>query len=72
MSRTIPVTLIGAAAPRHWRDVLEAHATVQDLWDWMLASSPPRDIRDVVVQDESTRDVIVELEPGAFAAYDVT
>ena len=67
--RVVPVT--GARADA-WRDVLQRHATMQDVLDWCRAQSPPRDIASVVAQDEFTHDVVVPLRDGLFAVYDTT
>lgn len=67
--RIVPVT--GARADR-WRDVLERHATMQDVLDWCRAQSPPRDIAAFVAQDEFTHDVEVPLAVGLYAVYDTT
>ena len=73
--RAIPVTSL-ARRPQAEIDRLAAdlrrHATVEDLLAWWRAQALPRDLANVVVQDEFTHDLVVEAGDGLVAVYDTT
>ena len=73
--REVPV-LVRDGVPSEGADALlqqlRRHATLQDVLDWCRAQTPPRDLANVVVQDEFTHDVILELGGGLFAVHDTT
>lgn len=75
MSRSIEVTF-RSEPPPDVRAVLDAtlraHATLQDVLDWCKAQAPRRDLANVVVQDEFTHDVVLEVAEGLHAVYDTT
>ena len=75
MVREVPVTAardVPEALLRSVRGVLCHHATLQDVLEWCQRQTPPRDLADVVVQDEFTHDIVVEHSLGLFAVYDTT
>ncbi|MFP2926826.1 hypothetical protein ACLESO_16820 [Pyxidicoccus sp. 3LG] len=45
---------------------------LQDVVRWGFAHSPPRDVAEVVVQDEFTHDVVVPWEDGRYLVFDTT
>ena len=46
--------------------------TLQQVVRWGLEHHPPLMVRDVVVQDEFTHDVVLPYPNGRFLAYDTT
>ena len=64
---SIPADTFEAAAK-----ILRTHATLADVLDWCRSQSPRTDLADVVVQDEFTHDVILEMGDGLHAVYDTT
>lgn len=46
--------------------------TLQDVVRWSFSFSPPRDVANVVVQDEFTHDVVVPWEAGLYLVFDTT
>jgi hypothetical protein len=51
---------------------IDSQRTLEDVVRWGLAHKPPRLVRDVVVQDEFTHDVVVPLRDGFHLVYDTT
>lgn len=51
---------------------LRHHTSLQSVLEWCRAQSPPKDLSAVVVQDEYTHDIVLELEGELFAVYDAT
>ncbi len=45
---------------------------LQDVVRWGFASTPPRDITEVVVQDEFTHDVVMPWRDGNYLVFDTT
>ncbi len=52
--------------------VVGGHATLQQVARWAFTSDPPREIVDVVTQDEFTNDVIVRWDDTLVLVYDCT
>ena len=46
--------------------------TLADVVRWSFASAPPREIVEVVVQDEYTHDVVVNGPDDLFLVFDTT
>lgn len=46
--------------------------TLQDVVRWAFARTPPRDVAEVVVQDEFTHDVVLPWENGRYLVFDTT
>lgn len=73
--REIPVETV---APVRADDVaalaeaLRRNATLQDVLEWCAGHAPPGRLVDVVVQDELTHDVVIELGGGLHAVHDTT
>ena len=47
-------------------------ATLEEVLRWAFASSPPRDIVSVVVQDEYSHDVVLTGPDGLYLCFDTT
>ncbi|MCY1015543.1 hypothetical protein [Pyxidicoccus sp. MSG2] len=45
---------------------------LQDVVRWGFAHTPPRDVAEVVVQDEFTHDVVVPWKDGRYLVFDTT
>lgn len=45
---------------------------LQDVVRWGFADTPPRDVTEVVVQDEFTHDVVVPWKNGRYLVFDTT
>jgi len=45
---------------------------LQDVVRWSFAATPPRDVAEVVVQDEFTHDVVLPWEDGCYLVFDTT
>ncbi len=45
-------------------------ALLQDVVRWGFASTPPRDVAEVVVQDEFTHDVVLPWEEERYLVFD--
>jgi len=52
--------------------VASRHKTLEEVVRWGLAQTPPRLIRDVIVQDEYTHDVVMQWDEGVYLVYDTT
>lgn len=65
-ARTDPETLRAIAA------VVDGHATLDQVVRWGLAATPERMVRDVVIQDEFTHDVVVPWSEERYLVYDTT
>ena len=46
--------------------------TLQDVVRWGFAHTPPRDVAEVIVQDEFTHDVVLPWEDGHYLVFDTT
>ena len=47
-------------------------ATLQEVLRWGFASSPPREVVTVVVQDEYSHDVVLTGPDGLYLSFDTT
>ncbi|NVJ24222.1 hypothetical protein HUW62_23620 [Myxococcus sp. AM011] len=65
-----------AALPPEQREALERELApltmLQDVVRWGFASTPPRDVTEVVVQDEFTHDVVLPWKDGGYLVFDTT
>ncbi|QDE70265.1 hypothetical protein [Myxococcus xanthus] len=65
-----------AALPQEARSALEKELAsltlLQDVVRWGFASSPPRDVTEVIVQDEFTHDVVMPWMEGSYLVFDTT
>lgn len=57
---------------RRARRLVAQHGHLRDALMWGATQRPPRHPAAVVVQDESTHDVVFAFERGFHLAYDVT
>ncbi|WIG98750.1 hypothetical protein [Myxococcus sp. SDU36] len=62
--------------PQEARSALEKELAsltlLQDVVRWGFASSPPRDVTEVIVQDEFTHDVVMPWMEGSYLVFDTT
>ena len=73
--RDVPVSTQGAVDPERVARLaaeLRTQRTLGGVLAWGRAQAPPRTVGEVVTQDEFTHDVLVELEPPLWLAFDVT
>ncbi len=65
-----------AALTTDARAALEAEVgsltLLQDVVRWGFASTPPRDVTEVIVQDEFTHDVVMPWKDGGYLVFDTT
>ncbi|GEL73301.1 hypothetical protein [Myxococcus virescens] len=65
-----------ASLPHEARSALEQELAsltlLQDVVRWGFASSPPRDVTEVIVQDEFTHDVVMPWMEGSYLVFDTT
>ncbi|QDE91967.1 hypothetical protein BHS06_24955 [Myxococcus xanthus] len=65
-----------ASLPQEARSALEQELAsltlLQDVVRWGFASSPPRDVTEVIVQDEFTHDVVMPWMEGSYLVFDTT
>ena len=52
--------------------LVHSHRTLEDVVRWGLSREPPAVVRDVVVQDEYTHDVVLPIAEGRVLVYDTT
>jgi hypothetical protein len=62
-----------SAWDRQWleREVLHL-GSLQDVVRYAFSATPPRDVREVVVQDEYSHDVVMMWRDGLVLAFDTT
>ena len=73
--REVPVTAVGAVAPEFVHQIaleLRALFTLADVFAWARQASPPRQVEEIITQDEYTHDVLLPLTGSHFLAFDVT
>lgn len=62
--------------PREQRAILEREVlplgSLQEVVRWGFSLKPPRDVADVIVQDEFSHDVVVPWLDGLYLAFDTT
>jgi hypothetical protein len=46
--------------------------TLQEVVRWGFSQQPPRDVAEVVVQDELSHDVVLPWRDGLYLAFDTT
>lgn len=65
-----------ASLPLEARSALEMELAsltlLQDVVRWGFTSSPPRDVTEVIVQDEFTHDVVMPWMEGSYLVFDTT
>jgi hypothetical protein len=73
MRTEVPVTASGAVEQgivERLRLELGERRTLADVLDWARSRRPPRTIHEIVTQDEYTHDILVELAPRLWLAFD--
>jgi hypothetical protein len=73
--RTIPVAGVGTVPPQLVAGAAEAFAarhTLADVLEWARRQQPPRQVSEIVTQDEYTHDVVLPFEGGHFLVFDAT
>jgi hypothetical protein len=65
------VGAVSAASAQRWADAAAPLHSLEAVVHFGLAQTPGRFIHDVVVQDEYTHDVVLEVE-GAVLVFDTT
>jgi hypothetical protein len=73
--RDVPVTANSNAAStdRDWfRNQLRSQLTLGDVFDWLRRQMPPRNVTEILTQDEYTHDVVVEWTAERFLVFDAT
>lgn len=62
--------------PAPLRDALDAEVmglgSLQEVVRWGFAQKPPRDVAEVIVQDEFSHDVVIPWRDGIHLAFDTT
>jgi hypothetical protein len=73
--RDVPVTASSTTAPADlgwFREQLRDQRTLGDVFDWLRRQSPPRNVTEILTQDEYTHDVVVAWSPERFLVFDAT
>jgi hypothetical protein len=73
--RDVPVTNRHATSQSEldwFREQLRGQRTLGDVFDWLRRQAPPRNVTEILTQDEYTHDVIVEWTPQRFLVFDAT
>ena len=73
--RDVPVTTTSntIATELGWfRDQLRAQVMLGDVFDWLRKQTPPRNVTEILTQDEYTHDVVVEWAAERFLVFDAT
>lgn len=63
---------LGAEASAALSRELGGSSTLEDVLSWARALRPPAALRDVVVQDEYTHDVLFDWRAGLVLVFDTT
>lgn len=75
MSRLVPVDQASPIATRdlaRFRVALRELRTLGGVIDWLALQEPPRQVADIVTQDEYTHDVIVPWAERLVLVFDAT
>jgi hypothetical protein len=73
--RAVPVVAVGsvpAAIVERARLDLGERRTLAEVLAWAREQSPPREVVEIVTQDEYTHDVVVPFEGDCFLVFDTT
>ena len=73
--RTIPVTGVGSIPPEllaRAADSFAARHTLADVLQWARDQQPPRQVSEIVTQDEYTHDVVLPFDGRHFLVFDAT
>jgi hypothetical protein len=73
--RSIPVTGVAPVADAvvaRASAALRERLTLADVLQWAREQAPPRQVAEIVTQDEYTNDVVLPFDGGHFLAFDAT
>ena len=73
--REVPVTAHGKVDPAALRRLayeLRDRRTLADVLAWVRTQQPPRQVTDIITQDEYTHDVVLRWRDGYAVVYDST
>jgi hypothetical protein len=73
--RDVPVTAhsrIPESETAWFTTALRAQRTLGDAFDWLRRQAPPRDVTEILTQDEYTHDVVVQWSAARFLVFDAT
>ena len=73
--REVPLTSVGRVPPEIVRELASelAHLfTLADVLAWARRGTPPRQVEEIVTQDEYTHDVVLGCDRGHFLVFDAT
>ena len=74
-TRLVPVLGVGLVSPDVVARAEAAFAhrpTLADVLRWASEQSPPRQVAEIVTQDEYTHDVVLPFDGSRFLAFDAT
>jgi len=63
---------LAAAELERLRGQLAVFSMLEDVVRWGYATTPPREVAEVVVQNEYSHDVVVAWEDGRYLVFDTT
>jgi hypothetical protein len=73
--RIVPVSAAGAVdsrlLARAARELAQRHS-LADVLQWAREQRPPRQVAEIVTQDEYTHDVVLPFDGGHFLVFDAT
>jgi len=73
--RAVPLTAIGHIPSHLFRQLASELAqlfTLADVLAWARRTTPPRQVEEIVTQDEYTHDVVLPLDGSLFLVFDAT
>ncbi len=73
--RAVPLTAIGQIPSELFRQLaseLSQLLTLADVFTWARRTAPPRQVEEIVTQDEYTHDVVLALDGRRFLVFDAT
>lgn len=73
--RELPLTSIGripSALIRQLASELSQLLTLADVLAWARRAAPPRQVTEIVTQDEYNHDVVLPLDASRFLVFDTT
>ena len=73
--RDVPLTSVGSIPSEVARQLafeLAPLLTLADVLAWARGATPPRQVTDIVTQDEYSHDVVLALDTSQFLVFDTT
>ena len=73
--RIVPASSVGKVAPAVValvQTALGRCVTLADVLRWAREQEPPREVAEIITQDEYTHDIVLPLEGEYFLAFDAT